>query len=138
MLQAVRRHCDRLRAERQFQCPVHQISRNGGFGLLAMNGNFSKNTSLALLFDYLVHKAGIDQLISALHQIYHLQVCITNCKRDVGAWSFLQRLFSLVIFKAEIGGDIQFYRDDLKIRACYFDENNVKVFFLGNIKGTIL
>ena len=107
LLDAARRH-----GVRRFV----QISTDEVYGSLGEEGKFTESSPLAPSSPYSASKTAADLLALAYHKTYKLDVVVTRCSNNYGAYQFPEKLIPLMIIKALNDEPLPVYGDGLNVR----------------------
>lgn len=101
-----------------------QVSTDEVYGTLGETGLFTEETPLQPNSPYSASKAGGDLLVRAYHETFGLQVNITRCSNNYGAYQFPEKLIPLMISKALADEALPVYGDGLNIRDWLYVEDH--------------
>jgi len=130
LLEAARKHWERLPLERKDNFRFHHVSTDEVFGSLGEDGSFSELSPYSPRSPYAASKAASDHLVNAWHHTYGLPVLITNCSNNFGPWQFPEKLIPVVIMKALNEDSIPMYGDGANIRDWLFVEDHIEALIL--------
>lgn len=116
MLDAARRHYERLPEADQARFRFHHISTDEVFGSLGPTGYFTETTPYAPRSPYAASKAASDHLVRAWHHTYGLPTLISNCSNNYGPYQFPEKLIPLIILNAVDGKALPVYGKGDNIR----------------------
>jgi len=124
LLEAARRHCEKLPAARKARFRFHHISTDEVFGSLDDGGAFTEKTPYAPNSPYSASKASSDMLVRAWHRTFGLPVVISNCSNNYGPYQFPEKLIPVVVIAALEGKPIPVYGTGANIRDwLYVDDH---------------
>jgi dTDP-glucose 4,6-dehydratase len=126
LLEAARRHWDRLPAAERAACRFIQVSTDEVFGSLGPDGRFSETSPYDPRSPYAATKAAADHLASAWHETYGLPTIITNCSNNYGPFHFPEKLIPLTILNALEGKPIAVYGDGQNVRDWLHVEDHAR------------
>ena len=99
----------------------HHVSTDEVYGSLAAEDPpFSETTPYAPNSPYAASKAASDHLVRAYHQTYGLEVTISNCSNNFGAYQFPEKLIPLMLLNALRGQPLPVYGDGQNVRDWLF------------------
>ena len=137
ILEATRKHYEKLSNERRKNFRLLHISTDEVFGTAIGNDLFSENTPYSPRSPYSASKAASDHLVQAWHNTYGLPIVMTNCSNNFGPWQFPEKLIPVVITKATALDSIPLYGDGENIRDWIFVEDHVDALLLAANNGKI-
>ena len=70
------------------QCRFHHVSTDEVYGSLGETGKFTENTPYSPNSPYSASKASSDHLVRAYHETYGLNITMSNCSNNYGAYQF--------------------------------------------------
>ena len=126
MLEAARRHYERLSPERRARFRFHHVSTDEVFGTLGDEGFFTETTPYAPNSPYSASKASSDMLVRAWHHTFGLPVVTSNCSNNYGPYQFPEKLIPVVILAALEGRPIPVYGAGANIRDWLFIEDHAR------------
>jgi dTDP-glucose 4,6-dehydratase len=95
----------------------HHVSTDEVYGSLGVDDPaFSESTPYAPNSPYAASKAASDHLVRAYHHTYGLQVTISNCSNNFGAFQFPEKLIPLMMLNALQGKALPVYGDGQNVR----------------------
>jgi dTDP-glucose 4,6-dehydratase len=124
LLEASRRHLDRLTADERRRWRFLHVSTDEVYGSLGPEGRFTETTPYAPNSPYAASKASADHLVRAYHRTYDLPALITNCSNNYGPYQFPEKLIPLVTLNALEGRALPIYGDGGNIRDWLFVEDH--------------
>jgi dTDP-glucose 4,6-dehydratase len=135
LLQAARRHFERLSPERREAFHFHHVSTDEVFGSLGPTGKFTETTAYDPCSPYSASKAASDHLVSAWGHTFGLPVLVTSCSNNYGPYQFPEKLIPLCIIKALSGARLPIYGKGDNIRDWLHVEDHVRALTLVFEKG---
>ena len=126
LLQAARKHWEKLPAARREGFRFHHVSTDEVFGSLGDEGYFTEKTAYDPRSPYSASKAGSDHLVQAWHHTYGLPITMTNCSNNYGPYHFPEKLIPLIILKALAGEALPVYGRGENIRDWLFVEDHAR------------
>ena len=126
LLEATRRHYEKLPQERKRNFRFHHISTDEVFGSLGEKDFFTETTPYAPNSPYSASTASSDMLVRAWHHTYGLPVVTSNCSNNYGPYQFPERLIPVVILAALRGAPIPVYGTGSNIRDWLFVEDHAR------------
>jgi dTDP-glucose 4,6-dehydratase len=124
LLEAARRHYERLDAARRKSFCFHHISTDEVFGSLGPSGAFSETSNYAPNSPYSASKASSDMLVRAWHHTFGLPTVISNCSNNYGPYQFPEKLLPVVILSGLARKPIPIYGNGLNIRDWLYVEDH--------------
>ena len=95
----------------------HHVSTDEVYGSLGpQDPSFHERTPYAPNSPYSASKAASDHLVRAYHHTYGLQVTISNCSNNYGAYHFPEKLIPLTIVNILHGRPLPVYGDGRNVR----------------------
>jgi dTDP-glucose 4,6-dehydratase len=125
LLDAARRHRDRLAGGDADRFRFLHVSTDEVFGSLGDAGRFDEATPYDPRSPYSATKAGSDHLVRAWHHTYGLPILLTNCSNNYGPYQFPEKLFPLMILNALGGRPLPVYGRGENVRDWLFVEDHV-------------
>ncbi len=135
LLDAARRHHDRLTGADRERFRFLHVSTDEVYGSLGADGLFSETTPYAPNSPYAASKASADHLVGAYHHTFDLPVLITNCSNNYGPYQFPEKLIPLMILNALDGRELPIYGDGLNVRDWIYVEDHCEGILLVLRKG---
>lgn len=126
LLEAVRRHRDRLPSQEADAFRFLHVSTDEVFGDLGCDGFFSESSPYAPSSPYSATKAGSDHLVRAWGRTYGIPVLITNCSNNYGPYQFPEKLIPHVILNALAGKPLPVYGDGQQVRDWIYVDDHVR------------
>jgi dTDP-glucose 4,6-dehydratase len=125
LLQAARKHWDRLETDAKYTFRFHHISTDEVYGDLDMeNSAFTEDTPYDPSSPYSASKASSDHLVRAWGRTYGLPTIVTNCSNNYGPYQFPEKLIPVVILNALHRRDIPVYGSGQNVRDwLYVDDH---------------
>lgn len=124
LLEASRRHLERLGGSAARDFRFLHVSTDEVYGSLGETGRFSETTPYAPNSPYSASKASADHFVRAYHETYGLPTLITNCSNNFGPFQFPEKLIPLMILNAREGKDLPIYGDGRNVRDwLYVDDH---------------
>jgi dTDP-glucose 4,6-dehydratase len=124
LLQAARRHYERLSGYRKSIFRFHHISTDEVYGSLGETGYFTEATPYAPNSPYSASKASSDMLVRAWHHTFGLPVVTSNCSNNYGPYQFPEKLIPVVILAGLEGRPIPIYGEGKNVRDWLFVEDH--------------
>lgn len=124
LLEAARRHYEKLGATRQKSFRFHHISTDEVFGSLGPTGSFSETSNYAPNSPYSASKASSDMLVRAWHHTFGLPTVISNCSNNYGPYQFPEKLLPVAILSGLARNQIPVYGNGLNIRDWLYVEDH--------------
>jgi dTDP-glucose 4,6-dehydratase len=137
MLEAARRHFDRLPPERAAAFRFHHISTDEVFGSLGQDGYFTEETRYQPNSPYSATKAGADHLVRAWGKSFGLPVITTNCSNNYGPWQFPEKLIPLTILNALDGKELSVYGDGSNVRDWLYVGDHAEALVTAVLRGRV-
>jgi len=97
-------------------CRFHHVSTDEVYGSLDENGFFTENTSYDPSSPYSASKAASDHLVRAWARTYGMDITLTNCSNNYGAYQFPEKLIPLMIRNAVSFRPLPVYGDGENVR----------------------
>jgi len=128
-----------LEAARKAKCVrFHHISTDEVFGELSAYADaFHEKTPYSPNSPYAATKASSDHLVNAYGQTYGLQITITNCANNYGAYQFPEKLIPLMILNAVEGKPLPIYGNGKNIRDWIYVDDHCEAIWQVLQKGYI-
>lgn len=105
----------------------HHVSTDEVFGSLTLEeAPFSETRPYAPNSPYSASKAASDHLVRAYHHTYGLDVSISNCSNNYGAYQFPEKLIPLMVVNALRGKPLPVYGDGSNIRDWIYVDDHVR------------
>ncbi|WP_142848927.1 dTDP-glucose 4,6-dehydratase [Telmatospirillum sp. J64-1] len=130
LLEAARRHWQKLPDDRRRDFRFLHVSTDEVFGSLGAEGKFSETSQYQPNSPYSASKAGADHLVRAWGQTYGLPVIISNCSNNYGPRQFPEKLIPLTILKALRDEPLPVYGKGENIRDWLFVEDHAEALHL--------
>ena len=92
------------------------ISTDEVYGSLGESGKFTEKTPISPRSPYSASKAASDLIVLAYHETYNLNVLVTRCSNNYGAFQFPEKLIPLMILNATKNIPLPVYGDGLYVR----------------------
>jgi dTDP-glucose 4,6-dehydratase len=125
LLEAARRHFEKLDQTRKTAFRFHHVSTDEVFGALGHGDDpFTETTPYDPRSPYSSTKAASDHLVRAWHHTYGLPTMISNTCNNYGPWQFPEKLIPLVTLNALAGKDLPVYGDGSNIRDWIFVDDH--------------
>ncbi len=137
LLQACRRHLDRLDAPARTRFRFLHVSTDEVYGSLGATGLFSEDTPYAPNSPYAASKASADHLVRAWHETFGVPSIITNCSNNYGPWQFPEKLIPLMILNAAEARDLPVYGDGAHVRDWLYVEDHCEGILAGLRTGVV-
>ena len=137
LLEAARRHYERLSPVRKASFRFHHVSTDEVFGSLGDEGLFSETTPYAPRSPYAATKAASDMMVRAWHTTYGLPIVVSNCSNNYGPCQLPEKLVPSVILAALEGDDIAVYGDGGNIRDWLFVEDHARALMTVLLEGAV-
>lgn len=93
-----------------------QVSTDEVYGSLGETGYFTETTPLAPNSPYSASKASADMLVRSYFETFGMNINITRCSNNYGAYHFPEKLIPLMVTNALEGKDLPIYGDGKNIR----------------------
>jgi dTDP-glucose 4,6-dehydratase len=137
LLEAARRHRERLdpRARARFRF-VH-VSTDEVFGSLGPEGLFDERTAYSPRSPYSATKAGSDHLARAWLHTYGLPVIVTSCSNNYGPYQFPEKLIPLMTLNALEGKPLPVYGRGENVRDWLHVDDHVDALLAVLERGTV-
>ena len=116
LLQAARRHWERLPRERSENFRFIHVSTDEVYGELEDDGLFSEDTPYDPSSPYSASKAASDHLARAWRRTFGLPTIVTNCSNNYGPRQFPEKLIPLMIINCLHGQPLPVYGDGSNVR----------------------
>ncbi|MGB7757414.1 MAG: dTDP-glucose 4,6-dehydratase [Salinisphaera sp.] len=116
MLEAARRHRDRLPGPRADAFRWLQVSTDEIYGSAAPDQVFDESSGYAPNSPYAASKAAADQLVRAWRVTYGLPTVITHGANTYGPFQYPEKLVPVAIYRALAGRDIPLYGNGTQMR----------------------
>jgi dTDP-glucose 4,6-dehydratase len=130
LLQAARRHLDRLDPGRRAGFRFLHVSTDEVYGSLGPEGLFSETTAYAPRSPYSASKAASDHLVAAWGHTYGLPVLVTNCSNNYGPCQFPEKLIPLCVIRALAGESLPVYGKGENVRDWLHVEDHARALTL--------
>ncbi len=130
LLQAARRHLDRLDPGRRAGFRFLHVSTDEVYGSLGPVGLFSETTAYAPRSPYSASKAASDHLVAAWGHTYGLPVLVTNCSNNYGPCQFPEKLIPLCVIRALAGESLPVYGKGENVRDWLHVEDHARALTL--------
>ena len=137
LLEAGRRHLDRLDPAERSAFRLLHVSTDEVFGSLGSEGSFRESTPYAPNSPYAASKAAADHLIRAYHRTYGLPALITNCSNNYGPYQYPEKLIPLVTLNAVEGRPLPIYGDGGHVRDWLHVEDHCAGILLALRRGRV-
>jgi len=102
----------------------HHVSTDEVYGTLGETGYFTENTPYQPNSPYSASKAASDHLVRSYHHTYGLNIVITNCSNNYGAFQHSEKLIPTIIRKALHNEPIPIYGNGQNVRDWLFVEDH--------------
>lgn len=135
MLEAARRHLERLDPSRRKQFRFHHVSTDEVFGSLGSEGLFTETTAYAPNSPYSASKASSDMLVRAWSHTFGLPVVTSNCSNNYGPYQFPEKLIPVAIIAALAGRSIPVYGTGENVRDWLYVEDHARALLTVLLKG---
>jgi dTDP-glucose 4,6-dehydratase len=112
-----------------------QVSTDEVYGTLGKTGFFSETTPIDPHSPYSASKASADLIVKAYHDTYGMQVAITRCSNNYGAYQFPEKLVPLIINNALHHRPVPVYGDGKQVRDWLYVEDHCRAIDLVFEKG---
>lgn len=112
-----------------------QISTDEVYGSLGTTGYFTEETPLSPNSPYSASKASADMFVRAYYETFGLNVNITRCSNNYGAYQFPEKLIPLMIYNALEDKELPVYGNGLNIRDWLHVEDHCRAIDLVLHKG---
>lgn len=126
VLEAVRRHWEKLPDTRQAAFRFLQVSTDEVYGSLGAGGLFREDTPYDPRSPYSASKAAADHLVSAWRHTYGLPVLISHCSNNYGPYQLPEKLIPLMILNGLEGRNLPVYGDGGNVRDWLFVEDHAR------------
>ena len=124
LLDACKKHWLTLKSMSSASNKYLQVSTDEVYGSLGAEGYFTETTLLAPNSPYSASKTSADVFVRAYHETFGLNVNITRCSNNYGAYQFPEKLIPLMISNALEDKDLPVYGDGMNIRDwLYVDDH---------------
>ncbi len=137
ILEATRKHYERLSSSRKNKFRMLHISTDEVFGSLGEFGKFSEISSYDPRSPYSASKASSDHLCNAWNHTFKVPIIRTNCSNNFGPYQFPDKLIPLVILKALSNQPIPVYGNGKYIRDWLYVEDHIDALIMTIMKGEI-
>ena len=95
----------------------HHVSTDEVFGSLEMSDPpFTERSPYRPSSPYAASKAAADHLVNAYHRTFGLEVTISNCSNNYGAYQFPEKLVPLMMLHLLLGRELPIYGDGENVR----------------------
>lgn len=125
LLEAARRHWERLDPEERDAFRFLHVSTDEVYGTLGAEGLFTEETPYQPNSPYSASKASSDHLVRAWHHTYGLPVLITNCSNNYGPYQYPEKLIPVVLLHALQGKPIPVYGRGENVRDWLYVNDHV-------------
>lgn len=112
-----------------------QVSTDEVYGSLGSTGYFTEETPLAPNSPYSASKASADMFVRAYYETFGLNINITRCSNNYGAYQFPEKLIPLMIHNALEDIPLPIYGDGMNIRDWLYVEDHCRAIDLVLQKG---
>lgn len=126
LLEAARRHMERLPGERRARFRFLHVSTDEVFGSLGADGLFHETSPYDPSSPYAASKAAADHLVRAWHRTYGFPALITNCSNNYGPYHFPEKLIPLMILNALDERPLPVYGDGSNVRDWLYVEDHAR------------
>lgn len=126
VLEAARRHWERLADARRDRFRVVHVSTDEVFGSLGQTGRFTETTPYDPSSPYSASKAASDHLAAAWQRTYGLPVVTSNCSNNYGPYQFPEKLIPLMVTNALDGADLPVYGEGANVRDWLHVEDHAR------------
>jgi len=131
LLEAARRHLDRLEGKRAERFRFHHVSTDEVYGDLPFDDSlFTEETPYAPSSPYSASKAASDHLALAWHRTFGLPVVLSNCSNNYGPYHFPEKLIPLTILNALHGERLPVYGRGENVRDWLYVEDHARALYL--------
>ena len=137
LLEATRKHYEKLLYKRKNIFRFHHISTDEVFGTLGKVGKFNEGSNYDPRSPYSATKASSDHLVSSWMHTFGLPILITNCSNNYGPWQNPEKLIPKIIINALNKSEIPIYGDGENIRDWLYVEDHVDAIISVLTKGEI-
>lgn len=114
----------------------YHVSTDEVYGSLGDTGLFEETTPYDPRSPYSASKASSDHLVRAYHHTYGMQIKITNCSNNYGAYQFPEKLIPLIINNIVQKKALPVYGDGSNVRDWLHVQDHVEAIDLVFHKGT--
>lgn len=118
----------------------YHISTDEVYGELPETGLFTEGTKYDPHSPYSASKASSDHFVRAYHDTYELDIVLSNCSNNYGAYQFPEKLIPLAINNIKEQKPVPIYGDGSNIRDWLWVEDHAKaietVYFKGKTRET--
>jgi len=135
LLQAARRHLERLDAAGREAFRFLHVSTDEVYGSLGPDGLFEEETAYAPNSPYAASKASADHLVRAWRETFGVPTVITNCSNNYGPFQFPEKLIPLMILNAVEGRSLPVYGDGAHVRDWLYVEDHCEGILLALAEG---
>jgi dTDP-glucose 4,6-dehydratase len=126
LLEAARRHWNRLDDAARAAFRFLHVSTDEVFGSLGPEGFFTEETPYQPNSPYSASKAGSDHLVRAWHHTYGLPTLTTNCSNNYGPYQFPEKLIPLMLRNALAGEPLPVYGRGENVRDWLYVDDHVR------------
>lgn len=137
MLQASRKHWEKLSVKDKFSFLFHHISTDEVYGSLGEEGAFTEDTAYAPSSPYSASKASSDHLVHAWHETFGLPIVMSNCSNNYGPYQFPEKLIPVLILNALKGLPLQIYGRGINVRDWLYVGDHAEALYLVLTKGKV-
>ncbi len=137
LLEASRRHVERLDAGDRSDFRLLHVSTDEVYGSLGPTGAFRETTPYEPNSPYSASKAGADHLVRAYTETYGLPALITNCSNNYGPYQFPEKLIPLMILNAVEAKELPIYGDGGNVRDWIYVEDHCDGIWLALESGRV-
>lgn len=130
LLQAVRKHYDRLAGRAKEQFKFHHVSTDEVYGSLGDEGFFTEDTPYAPNSPYSASKAASDHLVRAWFHTFGLPAVISNCSNNYGPYQFPEKLIPVMILNGLAARPLPVYGDGLNVRDWLYVDDHARALAL--------
>ena len=135
LLQAARRHYDRLAGRDREAFKFHHVSTDEVYGSLGDDGFFLEETPYAPNSPYSASKAASDHLVRAWFHTFGLPAVMSNCSNNYGPYQFPEKLIPVMIINGLAGRPLPVYGDGLNVRDWLYVDDHARALALIFEKG---
>jgi dTDP-glucose 4,6-dehydratase len=137
LLEASRKYCSGLSAERKAAFRFHHISTDEVYGSLGDEGLFTEETPYDPSSPYSSSKAASDHLVRAWQRTFGLPCVVTNCSNNYGPFQFPEKLVPLMILNGLSGKPLPIYGKGDNIRDWLYVDDHARALVTVLKRGTV-
>ncbi len=126
LLEAARRHHERLRGAERDAFRVLCVSTDEVYGTLGPTGRFGPDAPPAPRSPYAATKAAADHYVRAWHAAYGLPTLLTSGGNTYGPWQLPEKLLPLLVARALAGQPLPLYGDGQQVRDWIHVDDHVE------------